>query len=326
MSSNLQNLLLNGNFEYWYAGTTVAPDGWVISGAAGTVVQESGAGNFKYGSYSAKITRNGTNVQISNSFFVSPAWLQLLKGKTITFSCFVKCSTANSARLKIVDTVGNNASSYHTGGGDWELLTVAYTVDLNPGQILIFCQIMDNDVSAYFDGAMLNEGKGAFAYTPHPEDHLYEQTEHPIPPTVVVNSSDDANFNGKLAAWGSAYADQLGQHVLFPVDFPQTLFGHPVVIDSCIIGYNTIANGDYITQVTLVARTVDDFAATYPIQHLDDLGHGTSGTEAHDIVDTPVELTSGKSLHFLCQVAGNDAAKDITFHGFTFLYHVKVHG
>ena len=33
---------------------------------------------------------------------------------------WVKCSTANAARVYVSDVAGTSYSSYHTGGGSWE--------------------------------------------------------------------------------------------------------------------------------------------------------------------------------------------------------------
>ena len=50
-------------------------------------------------------------------------FLNDLKGDTITLYCWVKCSAGSTARLNFY-TGSNNYSSYHSGGGNWELLHV----------------------------------------------------------------------------------------------------------------------------------------------------------------------------------------------------------
>ena len=52
---NPTNLLTNGGFELWSAGTSSAPDEWALVGASATVARE--ASTIKIGTYSAVVTR-----------------------------------------------------------------------------------------------------------------------------------------------------------------------------------------------------------------------------------------------------------------------------
>ena len=75
----------------------------------------------------------------------------------------------NQAKIILRDNVNQVQSSYHTGGGNWELLKVSITVA--PGADGIYPVIaMDSAGTAYFDGAMLVEGSIVPAFTPYPFD------------------------------------------------------------------------------------------------------------------------------------------------------------
>ncbi|RLE37648.1 hypothetical protein DRJ17_06090, partial [Candidatus Woesearchaeota archaeon] len=121
-NTGVQNLLLNGSFEYWYAGTSSAPDGWAISG--GTIAREST--NIHRGSYSAKFTST-SGVQNLRQIVPNLIYSQLT-GKVFTFSAYVK--TSNSGiHIQIMENNGSQTnSSNHSGSGNWELLTVTHTV------------------------------------------------------------------------------------------------------------------------------------------------------------------------------------------------------
>lgn len=102
----------NGIFSSW---TGAVPDNWSVSG---TISQESDA---KVGSYSAKITGLGEIYQaLSNP--------SSFHGKTMTMSCWVKCSDVSKARIGIQDSDGNSWSDYHSGSGEWERLFVSRDV------------------------------------------------------------------------------------------------------------------------------------------------------------------------------------------------------
>lgn len=167
---NPTNLLFNGDFECWSAGTSVAPDGWTLTGSGASVARDS---DDKVGSYSAKVTRSGADCSLYQRVispytggFDSSYW----NGRTVTFGCWVKTNTANRARLYIVDGVGSTASSFHTGDSTWQWLTVTRTLDASATYLEASCYIMTGDGEAYYDGAICVEGASAFAFSPKPAE------------------------------------------------------------------------------------------------------------------------------------------------------------
>jgi hypothetical protein len=151
------NLLTNGNFELWTAGTDVAPDGWTLTGTGATVARESTT--IKLGTYSVKLTSFENNfVRLYKSIHELKG-INYWKGKTVTFGCWVYASNANRAQLQLYDDVNGDVSSYHTGDSTWQYLTVTRTIDVNATYVrcaLYFFHI--SAISVYFDGAIAVEG------------------------------------------------------------------------------------------------------------------------------------------------------------------------
>ncbi|KKL53301.1 hypothetical protein LCGC14_2276810, partial [marine sediment metagenome] len=104
------------------------------------------------GTYSGKLTRNGTNCR---AYYSLPNYADYA-GRTVTFKMRVYATVASRARLNINDGVGGSFSSYHTGGSGWEQLTVTHTVNANPTALQLRGWIQDGDTSAYFDDAEFN--------------------------------------------------------------------------------------------------------------------------------------------------------------------------
>jgi|GEM_PF-3133881 len=149
------NMLVNGDMEI-----NDPPTGWTLAG--GGASQSRSNTQYKFGSYSLKVTRAGTNCY-SYQALPDPVGL---RSKTITFSCWVWASVASRARIFLTDSAGTSSSSYHTGGSTWEKLTVTRTVDAAATYVWCACQVLTGDTSAYFDGAKCVIGSSAMAFTP----------------------------------------------------------------------------------------------------------------------------------------------------------------
>ena len=154
------NLLKNGDFESWSAGTTSAPDGWTLHGTGITITRSA---TKKIGEYSVEITYGSVTSYIRHSI---PDY-ERYRSKIITLAVWVKTSTASQVKIQLADNVGNNASDYHSGGGDWELLTVSRTVDTSATTLVCNLILYDTGV-AYFDGAILVEGSICPEFSPKP--------------------------------------------------------------------------------------------------------------------------------------------------------------
>jgi hypothetical protein len=152
--------LVNGNFETWSLGGALAPDSWTLAPSYGSVAQESTI--VKSGTYSMRLYNDsgwfgGYIAQYNQNVGVTlgmPYWI----GKSVTFGCWVYCTTANVAYLQLDDGIGT-VSTYHTGDGTWQWLSVTKTIRATAPRLYTTCMIVGgSSVYAYYDGAVLIEG------------------------------------------------------------------------------------------------------------------------------------------------------------------------
>ena len=108
--------LYNPDFSYWTSSTAV--DGWTAS--TSSVARERASANVALAESSVRLHTAIGYLGLDAKW---QRYLNDLKGNDITFYCWVKCSAGSTARLNVYNG-SNNYSSYHGGGGDWELLHV----------------------------------------------------------------------------------------------------------------------------------------------------------------------------------------------------------
>jgi len=199
-NTNPTNLLSNGDFENWSAGTTVAPDGWTKTGVGSSIAREGTI--IKLGTYSAKLTRVTNDTTIYQSVH-STRGIEYWKGRKITFGCWVYATVASRALVNISDNIGDSASSYHTGNSTWQWLSVTRTIDASANTIDLYCKITSDDTAAYFDGAMCVEGESAFAFA-----------DKPLPRGGTIAAEvDETKFSHKIPVYldGALYYIMLTQ-------------------------------------------------------------------------------------------------------------------
>ena len=193
---NPTNLLSNGDFENWSAGTAVAPDGWTLGGAGASVARE--ASIIKLGTYSTKLTRVGADCVMYQEFHSSRG-INYWKNRTVTFGCWVYATVADRARIGLEGASGTY-SSYHTGNSTWQFLTVTKTFSSSETTIDVACVITTGNTSAYFDGAMCVEGESIFAFCEKPlsVDKLSDTFKN-INPTNLLSNGDFENWSAGTA-------------------------------------------------------------------------------------------------------------------------------
>jgi hypothetical protein len=188
-----ENYLENGNMESWSAGDAVAPDGWTLYGSGAAVLKGSAGG--KFGQFYAMLERNGNDCYLCNTNATNLlTQLPLLKGKTTVLSAYVWADTANVARIGLTDGVSSNASSYHTGGTSWELLSVSITIDSDATNLSCFLECKNTNESVAFDGVVLREGSSAPTY-------LSTGSLNPVLPAVDFKPRDNYLENGSFETW-----------------------------------------------------------------------------------------------------------------------------
>lgn len=107
--------LYNAGWDYWTGTNTV--DGWAKNGT-GTVERERASANIWSGPQSLKLSTVADYVALGEPW---KRYLEDFKGETVRMFCPVKASNASHARINLY-TGSDNYSSYHTGGGGWEIL------------------------------------------------------------------------------------------------------------------------------------------------------------------------------------------------------------
>lgn len=180
LKSNARNILVNGGFEVWQRGTSFSSptngeftaDRWrVTQGAPGghtyTVDRESTT--IDSGTYSLKfdITNAGAGALLNIRQDMHE--VSSYKGKTLTASVRVKTSTTSAIRIQLDDDIGQSTSSYHTGGGAWETLTVTHTVSASATGVRLrigFVGINAVVSTTYIDSAMVVIGSDALGFVP----------------------------------------------------------------------------------------------------------------------------------------------------------------
>jgi hypothetical protein len=169
------NILVNGGFEVWQRGvgpfTTdglYTADMWKLTVGSGATIQISKESTEIYsGIYSLKMNR--TVVGSASS------WVQQVVenykdyiGKTVSVSVMVKTSVASTFKLGLTDGVTDTESSFHTGGGGWEKLTITKTISLSATQIRLRVYALAGGSTGivYVDNAMLVLGSKPVDFTP----------------------------------------------------------------------------------------------------------------------------------------------------------------
>ncbi|MBI3089254.1 MAG: hypothetical protein HYY96_01185 [Candidatus Tectomicrobia bacterium] len=145
-----------GDMEDWSNGTSSAPDQWTLSGAGATIARDGT--NYKIGTYSAAVTRVGTDCQLQLDAGPWIGGTGYYRSRVFTLGAWVRATVASRARIAIDDGVATQASSYHTGGSSWEWLTVSITADAAATQILTELHLLTGNTTAQYDGVTLVEG------------------------------------------------------------------------------------------------------------------------------------------------------------------------
>jgi hypothetical protein len=164
------NLVKNGGFEIWPSGTSSAPEFWTLAGTGAAVARST---TRKRGAFSAQVTYGSDAAYLYQDFDDYASF----QGEKVTVSAWVKCSTASIACIRIDDGVTAN-SSYHTGGGSWELLVTEITLDAAATRLRVECRV-EGAGNAIFDAVKLEEGEVETAFNSNPvESGRIVQVKH----------------------------------------------------------------------------------------------------------------------------------------------------
>ena len=167
------NAAVNENMEHWAEGTSAAPTMWVLSGAAGTVARDTKVRTVldgpTAGTYSAKVTRAGTDTFISQNVLKNfdtndpRSGIAYWKGRYIIGGMWVWASVADRGYVETYDAQTTTTSSAHGGGSGWTWLSTALVaVHSSATELTIRGKVITGNTSVYFDQALIFEAKPLF--------------------------------------------------------------------------------------------------------------------------------------------------------------------
>lgn len=146
-----ENLLPWSSMEDWVDGASSAPTGHTLS--SGAVARE--ATIIKVGTYSAKITRSGSNALMYYDLENPSEW----RGRKITMACWVYATVTNTVRISIDDGVSSQSSStVEPSIGGWVRHTVTHNINPSATQVRVQFEVITTNGIGYFDDARLFEG------------------------------------------------------------------------------------------------------------------------------------------------------------------------
>jgi hypothetical protein len=201
-----ENALVNPSHEIWQRGTafdTDVADGYTSDGwqavhggltrvqvAKDTSTVETGGGEA-----SAQITVSGYTAD--SFFFQRIENPKHFRSRQVVFAMRVKTNVANKLRLQVATDTEVGTSAYHSGSGNWELLTATV---LLTGPTVIDCYVrLEGNLVAHVDQAVFCVGKSA-TFTPmHPADDLARCQRY-------YELHGNTNSVGQMAAHGVATA------------------------------------------------------------------------------------------------------------------------
>lgn len=155
-----RNVANNGDLADWTAGGALAPDNFTLTGAAATIARTGPAmvDTFTFGTggggFAAKITRAGTDWKLSQDVIAAADFAKFVnvKGQKVSVAVKGKTGIASLLRIVIDDGVSTDASTYHTGGGTEEHLSVTHTISNSATKVTVYVEGTSSNGDAYVGG------------------------------------------------------------------------------------------------------------------------------------------------------------------------------
>ena len=126
----------NAKMDQWgtvSSGGVLQPDRWTLAGASATF----GRSTTSRGRYSLSVQRAGTNATVAQTVkaVTAQSTQQSLRTQVVTGVGVFQSTVASEIRVRVTSesvsgtVLSTSNSGYHTGGGSWEELSIAHTVD-----------------------------------------------------------------------------------------------------------------------------------------------------------------------------------------------------
>lgn len=155
------NCVLNETFIIWAAGDSAAPSGWTLAGT-GAAVARAGTSladtKRKVGDFCAKVTYGSATLTLSQDVLPTAAFSRVdhLKNEDAAFGAWVWADAASQARVYVNDGVTTTYSSYHTGDGSWQWLSLSHTISGSGTKLTVGIAVGSGAANpAYFSGPTL---------------------------------------------------------------------------------------------------------------------------------------------------------------------------
>ena len=192
------------------AADAKAMDGWAKTSGTLLYRQINDGAYAKGGSlYSLKVIGGASGNQTwwpgPLSIYRDAAWVAQFRGRTVTFGCWVLCSSPSKARISIYDNT-EAYSAYHSGSGAWEWLEVTRTI--SPSASYFYITLYSGtSTTAYFSQPQLVFGLsiGAGNYAPRPGEIVWLET-----PVVSSALNNKSGLSTQSAATLDVEGDSLG--------------------------------------------------------------------------------------------------------------------
>lgn len=151
------NIVADNTFLLWPSGDAANPALWSLaSTAAGQTVGRTGVGladtTQKIGDFSAKVTNAAVNDAILLQQILGSSATSELVGLSVSCGAYVLASTADRARLCVYAKTGagKTCSTFHTGNGQWQWLTVTQEITTTPDVLQVRFELLaPGPISAY---------------------------------------------------------------------------------------------------------------------------------------------------------------------------------
>ena len=220
--STLRTLTPNRHFEKW-AGYdqdgALVPDRWTLGNESGSTYARST--DTRRGPYALSVGRSGTTATVSFpvGLLEDGVSADTLRGERVTAAAIVRCSQAASARITVDDGVGSTTSNIHSGGGEWEELTAAHTIDHAATMLTLTLQVTKNGTALvdelYCVAGPLNDTErrdaGHILWNPEPKYEqnplVYLGTRRPAGALIVESQRPYPTFDAARLREGTADDD-----------------------------------------------------------------------------------------------------------------------
>lgn len=154
-----RNVANNGDLADWTLGGALAPDNFTLTGAAAVIARTGVAmgDTFQFGTgsgFAAKVTRVGNDWKLTQDVIASGVFTNFanVKGQTLSVAVKGKTGIASLLRIVIDDGVSTDASTYHTGGGTEEHLSVSHVISNSATKLSVYVEGTGSNGDAYFGG------------------------------------------------------------------------------------------------------------------------------------------------------------------------------